>query len=148
MTLMTPGGMPALAERPVNANDTSGASSEGLTTMVLPAAIAGPTPEQSMIAGTFQARIIPLTPHGSLQVKPAWSVEWDGSVTPITLSARPAAYSRFPAATSMLSRAADKGFPTSRASIAASSSRLSRISSAHLRINAPRSVGERLDQFG
>ncbi len=44
-------------------------SDDGLSTTVLPAAIAGATARAAWLIGTFQGVITPTTPMGSLRVK-------------------------------------------------------------------------------
>jgi hypothetical protein len=89
-TLITPGGIPASRARRASSRQVSGASSAGLTTIVLPAAIAGATSVTMIGPGTFQGMMLPHTPYGSRIVMPSTPGAADGRVWPASLSARPA----------------------------------------------------------
>ena len=75
----------------------SGASSAGLTTIVLPAASAGATSCAVSDPGAFHGTIAPQTPNGSRIVKARASGVAVGSEWPTTLSAWPATYRPAPA---------------------------------------------------
>ena len=63
-TLSTPGGRPASARISVIANDDSGVNAAGLSTMVQPAASAGPTLRVAIAIGKFQGVISTHGPTG------------------------------------------------------------------------------------
>ena len=64
-TLSTPAGTPAAWAMSAISEQVSGAHSGGLTTIVLPAASAGPTFQVVSISGAFQGVISAATPAGS-----------------------------------------------------------------------------------
>ena len=67
-TLKTPGGTPASAQRRASSSVVAGVWSEGLTTIVQPAASAGASLNTSSSSGEFQGTIAPTTPTGSSRV--------------------------------------------------------------------------------
>ncbi len=67
--LNTPGGRPASAHSSAKTKAVSGATSEGLSTTVQPAAIAAPALEMTERSGAFQAVMQPTTPEGSRQTR-------------------------------------------------------------------------------
>ena len=81
MTLSTPAGRPASRITSVNNKAVRGVSSDGLSTMVHPAATAGPTLRVTMARGKFQGVIIRLGPTGRLSVsrrfRPSGAVVYD-----------------------------------------------------------------------
>ena len=68
MTLSTPSGRPASAIRLAKASIDSGVCAAGLTTMVQPAATAGPTLRVPIASGKFHGVIISVGPTGRLSV--------------------------------------------------------------------------------
>jgi hypothetical protein len=68
ITLTTPRGKPALATSSVRRSGASGASSEGLRTMALPAARAGASLNTDREIGAFHGMIAATTPIGSRSV--------------------------------------------------------------------------------
>ena len=66
--LTTPGGKPASAIRSISFSTGSGASSDGLTTTVLPAASAGAKRQSASDSGEFHGTIAATTPRGSWMV--------------------------------------------------------------------------------
>ena len=68
-TLKTPSGTPASTTIFSSSTAVSGVSSAGLSTIVLPAASAGPTFQEAIASGKFQGVIRPITPSGSRNVK-------------------------------------------------------------------------------
>src|SRR4051794_1943667 len=64
-TLRTPGGNPACRASSASANGASGATSDGFSTTVLPAANAGATFAAVSTAGTFHGITTAQTPYGS-----------------------------------------------------------------------------------
>ncbi|MDT4890536.1 hypothetical protein FQZ97_1273850 [compost metagenome] len=62
--LMTPGGMPACSASTAMASAEKGVCEAGLTTMVHPAASAGPSLRASMALGKFQGVMAAVTPMG------------------------------------------------------------------------------------
>ena len=98
----------------------SGASSAGLSTTVLPAASAGPSFQEAISVGAFQAVIAPTTPSGS-RIVYAWRVrpKAGSGVTqrPSILSAQPAKWRIVSIAFGMSTmRGSKAGLPTSSAS--------------------------------
>ncbi len=88
-TLITPGGNPASANRSTNSSMEAEVNSDGLTTMVLPAASAGAIFHVASSSGEFHAEMAATTPSGSGRVKlntPGLSM---GMVAPSILSASP-----------------------------------------------------------
>ena len=86
-TFSTPSGRTSLISW-VNANV---AYSEGLRTIVQPAARAGATFWANSTSGAFHGITAPTTPTGSRSVRTMWSPPWNGgSVSPASLSAQPA----------------------------------------------------------
>ncbi|CAB4928032.1 unannotated protein [freshwater metagenome] len=73
--LTTPSGTPASARTWASSSAVSGVSSAGLTTLVQPAAIAGPSLRVSMAAGKFHGVTSRQTPTGwwvtTVRVPPA-----------------------------------------------------------------------------
>ena len=65
-TLITPAGMPTRSASTASANAESGVASAGFTTVVQPAASAGPSFRVIIASGKFQGVITPTTPTGSL----------------------------------------------------------------------------------
>ena len=63
--LKTPAGTPASCSTSATSRALSGATSEGLSTMVQPAARAGATLHMIWLMGQFQGVIMPTTPTGS-----------------------------------------------------------------------------------
>ena len=61
-TLKIPAGMPASTASSARRTVEKGVSSEGFSTMALPAASAGPTFQDAMLSGKFQGVIAPTTP--------------------------------------------------------------------------------------
>ena len=61
----TPGGKPTSAISSARRRELSGVSSEALSTVVLPAARAGPSFQLVNISGKFHGTIEPATPTGS-----------------------------------------------------------------------------------
>ena len=69
VTMLTvPGGNPASATISANARMLSGATIDGLTTIVLPHAIAAENPRAISFNGVFHGTIWPMTPKGSRRV--------------------------------------------------------------------------------
>src|SRR5262249_28302608 len=64
-TFSTPSGTPASSASSASFNAELGASSEGFSTIVLPAASAGPNLNTALTVGKFQAVMAPTTPRGS-----------------------------------------------------------------------------------
>jgi hypothetical protein len=67
-TLTTPGGSPAAVRQRAKCIALSGASSEGLSTTVLPAARAGAAFQAGIATGKFHGVISPTTPSGRRSV--------------------------------------------------------------------------------
>jgi hypothetical protein len=67
--LKTPGGMPAASTISANRSPDSGATSEGFSTIVQPAASAGPTFSAIWFIGQFHGVIMPTTPIGSIRMR-------------------------------------------------------------------------------
>ena len=91
-TLSTPSGSPASSAISLASRSTANvAYSEGLSTIVQPAASAGATFWANSGSGAFHGITAPTTPTGSRSVKTMWSPPWNGgSVSPASLSAQPA----------------------------------------------------------
>jgi hypothetical protein len=90
-TLKTPSGSPASIISPASRSTANVAYSDGLSTIVQPAASAGATFCASSISGAFHGITAPTTPTGSRSVKTMWSPPWyGGSVSPASLSVHPA----------------------------------------------------------
>ena len=92
-TLTTPAGKPTSSMSFAIHSVDSDASSAGLRTTALPAASAGPSFQEAMSAGAFQAEIAPTTPTGSRIVYACRVIPKNGAgVTqrPSILSAQPA----------------------------------------------------------
>ena len=87
-TLKTPSGTPAATTIFSSSTAVSGVSSAGLSTIVLPAASAGPTFHEAIASGKFQGVIRPITPSGSRNVKSTPPVT--GIVSPSRRSGAPA----------------------------------------------------------
>ena len=88
--LTTPGGNPASSINSPNSNIAAEACSEALSTIVLPAAKAGPTLTATKNNCEFQGTIAATTPNGSRFVKTNKSGLSIGNVSPLILSAQPA----------------------------------------------------------
>ena len=67
-TATTPFGSPASSSIPATSRVDSGATSEGLTSTVLPAASDGATPRKSWLSGEFHGVMWATTPKGSRNV--------------------------------------------------------------------------------
>ena len=87
-TLTTPSGMPASSASSPSLTDVSGVSSAGLSTAVLPAAMAGPIFHAAIIIGKFHGAIRPTTPSGSGKVR--FTPLATGNVLPPCFSIAPA----------------------------------------------------------
>ncbi len=68
MMLTVPGGKPASSTISANRRMLSGATIDGLTTIVLPQAIAAEKPRAISFKGVFHGTIWPMTPNGSRRV--------------------------------------------------------------------------------
>ncbi|MCY1228106.1 hypothetical protein D3C71_1509930 [compost metagenome] len=88
-TLNTPGGKPASSNNVASSSVEAEVNSDGLTTTVQPAAMAGAIFQLNSINGEFQGVIAATTPTGSCRVKAKYPFLSSGSVLPCTLSARP-----------------------------------------------------------
>ena len=73
-TFSTPGGSPHSCAILANSSSVSGVCSSGLTTMVLPAASAGPIFHMASSSGKFQGTMAAHTPIGSRRTMPLASV--------------------------------------------------------------------------
>ena len=73
-TFRTPGGSPHSCAIVANSSSVSGVCSSGLTTMVLPAASAGPIFHMASSSGKFQGTMAAHTPIGSRRTMPLASV--------------------------------------------------------------------------
>ncbi len=73
-TFRTPGGSPHSSAILANSSSVSGVCSSGLTTMVLPAASAGPIFHMASSSGKFQGTMAAHTPTGSRRTRPVASV--------------------------------------------------------------------------
>ena len=89
-TLKTPGGKPTSSKTRANSSIGAEACSEALRTTVLPAARAGPILTATRKSCEFQGTTAATTPSGSRRVIVIISGLSMGSVSPQTLSARPA----------------------------------------------------------
>ena len=87
-TLITPGGNPACSTRRANSSADALVYSEGLSTMVFPAASAGASFQVASINGEFQAEMAAQTPSGSWRVKLKAGLSM-GMTAPSILSASP-----------------------------------------------------------
>ena len=83
-TLKTPAGTPASSARAARASAEKGVPSAGLSTMVHPAARAGPALRVIIAAGKFQGVMAAQTPMGSLTTSSRLSPAGDCSVSPCT----------------------------------------------------------------
>src|SRR5690606_9626538 len=92
IVLNTPGGKPARANSSANFITDTGACSEGLTTIVQPAASAGASFQVSSRSGEFHGTIAPTTPTGSRVTNPKKSARPVSTTRPSILSAAPAKY--------------------------------------------------------
>src|ERR1700676_4872021 len=81
-TLSTPAGIPARSASTASANADKGVDSAGLTTMVHPAANAGPAFLVIIAAGKFQGVMAQQTPTGSFTTTNRRSFQGDGIVSP------------------------------------------------------------------
>ena len=81
-TLNTPFGMPAFSASTAKAKADNGVSSEGLSTIVQPTAMAGPALRVIMASGKFQGVMAPTTPIASLVTKMRASDLWVGIISP------------------------------------------------------------------
>ena len=94
----TPGGSPASAIRAARRSTANVAYSDGLATMVQPAASAGAAFWANSSSGAFHGTTAPTTPTGSRRVRTRWSPPWyGGSVSPASLSTQPAWWSKMSA---------------------------------------------------
>ena len=82
MTLKTPAGIPARSPSSASAKAEKGVAVAGFTTMVQPAASAGPALRVIMAAGKFQGVIAAQTPIGSLITTILLSAVCPGIVSP------------------------------------------------------------------
>ncbi len=83
-TWKTPAGMPASWASTPRARAVKGVLSAGLTSMVQPAASAGPALRVIMAAGKFQGVMAAHTPMGSRSVSSCWPAVGDCSSSPST----------------------------------------------------------------
>ena len=88
--LNTPGGKPACSNSSASSMIDTGACSDGLATMVQPAASAGASLKVSSSSGEFHGRIAATTPTGSRVTNPKKSARPVSTTRPSILSARPA----------------------------------------------------------
>src|SRR5690606_41677811 len=88
--LKTPGGKPARSSRSAKRRIDTGACSEGLATIVQPAASAGANLKVSRSSGEFHGRIAATTPAGSRVTYPKKSGRPVSTTRPSILSASPA----------------------------------------------------------
>ena len=88
-TLNTPSGKPASLVSAANSSVEAEANSDGFTTTVQPAAIAGAHFQAMNSSGEFQAVSAATTPIGSCRVKAKVSGLSIGTTAPSILSARP-----------------------------------------------------------
>ena len=82
LTLNTPAGIPARSPSSARARAEKGVAEAGLTTMVQPAASAGPALRVIIAAGKFHGVIAAHTPIGSLITTMRLSVPCEGIVSP------------------------------------------------------------------
>ena len=134
---MTPGGMPASSARRASASEARGASSAGLTTIVLPAPMAEATSWMNIGAGAFHGMIAATTPYGSRTVRPSVVGVCVGSDSPRSLSTCPAMNCRMPPS----GRGPREGRPTSMDSRASISVACWSTTSAQRRSSAARTAG-------
>ena len=91
--LNTPGGTPASSRISAKTTASSGAISEGFSTMVQPAANAGPTLQVIWLRGQFHGVIRPTTPTGSLAMSEVplrcWNSKLPSTSTIFSRWARP-----------------------------------------------------------
>ena len=146
ITFSTPSGSPASFARPARRRAVSGDFSDGLSTMLLPVASAGPSFQQASSSGKFHGTTAAITPTGSRTII-ASSLTPVGATSPYTLSMA-SAYQRMALAAPGISsrRLWRIGFPVSRVSSSASSSRWLSIRSASLLSTALRFAGDACDQ--
>ena len=78
----TPAGMPARSASTASASADSGVCEAGLSTMVQPAASAGPALRVIMAAGKFHGVMAAHTPTGSLVTTMRWLLIGAGMVSP------------------------------------------------------------------
>jgi hypothetical protein len=88
-TLTTPAEMPASSTSFMNSRSDADGNSDGLTTIVLPAASAGASFHVVRNSGEFHGTIAATTPSGSQRVKLKMSGLSVGMTAPSILSARP-----------------------------------------------------------
>jgi hypothetical protein len=81
-TLSTPAGMPARSASATSASAENGVWLAGLTTMVQPAASAGPALRVIIAAGKFHGVMAAVTPIGCLMTISRLSAWWPGMVSP------------------------------------------------------------------
>ena len=87
-TLIAPGGAPASVRQRASSTTDAGASSGGLTTIVLPVASATDTFFVAISSGWFHGVIRPHTPSGRRRTIARWSfASANGGTVPSTLSA-------------------------------------------------------------
>ena len=72
MTLITPSGMPISLAKCATYRVESGVSSAGLTTQVLPAAMAGPMPQPQSRNGKFHGTMKPHGPQACRTTEASW----------------------------------------------------------------------------
>ncbi|MNY10511.1 hypothetical protein D3C86_1434960 [compost metagenome] len=81
-TLNTPGGIPAFSARAAKARAEYGVCEAGLSTMVQPAARAGPALRVIIAEGKFHGVMAAVTPIGCLSTMMRLSGWWPGMVSP------------------------------------------------------------------
>ena len=81
-TLKTPAGTPARSPSSASARAENGVALAGLSTIVQPAASAGPALRVIMAAGKFHGVMAATTPIGSLMTTMRLSAWWPGMVSP------------------------------------------------------------------
>ncbi|VWB90748.1 hypothetical protein BLA6993_04328 [Burkholderia lata] len=138
-TLNTPAGTPARSASTASANADSGVSSDGFSTIVQPAASAGPALRVIIASGKFHGVIAATTPTGSRVTTICAFGFGLGITSPYMRFASSANHSRKLAAYATSPRASASGLPCSRVSSSASASRFSSISSPQRFTRAPRS---------
>ena len=89
ITFSTPSGIPASVTSFASSSAVTGVWSLGLTTIVHPAASAGASFQLSSSSGEFHGPIAATTPTGSRNVNTTRFGCAGGSVSPLSLSARP-----------------------------------------------------------
>jgi hypothetical protein len=148
-TFSTPGGSPASAASSASRIVVPGVSGEGLSTMVLPAASAGPAFQIAITSGKFHGAMPATTPTGrliSMDVKPLLSTP---APEPSSDRADPAKNRRLSAANgSSPSRKTATGFPVSATSSSVSRSASTSRRSASLSSTRARSPAVRPDHSG